>query len=185
MESEPAYSVARMWQAFGLAVGFVMSYFNSQAAFLYLLLGLLLITTVLYIVVEFKSQSRTQIFPCLIFCVRETAAASSIEEEELVARTESGLWLYGDVILKFTFCHLFNPWPGKLPFHHLIQSPVACLALFRFSTLFMPLAVLPFKNKGRHYCDLILLGLSPIMSHKATTSIGTAVRNIARYTSRI
>eukprot|EP00731_Ephydatia_muelleri_P023228 Em0015g811a len=87
-ESEPAYSVARMWQAFGLTVGFVMSYFDSQAAFLYLLLGLLLITTGLYMVVEFKSQSRTQIFPCLVFCIKETAAGS-VEEEELVTRAES------------------------------------------------------------------------------------------------
>ena len=41
MESEPAYSVARMWQAFGLTLGFIIVLlYTSLAAFLYLLLGM-------------------------------------------------------------------------------------------------------------------------------------------------
>ena len=89
MESEPAYSVARMWQAFGLTLGFIMSYFSSLAAFLYLLLGMVLVTSVLYTIVEFKSQSTAQIFPCLVSCAKEKAPGSTIEEEELVSNTES------------------------------------------------------------------------------------------------
>lgn len=86
-ESEPAYSAARMWQASGLTVGFVMSYFASQTVFLYVLLGTILLTVILYIVVELKNWA-FHIPPSLEFCLRKKVT-DDVEAEELVTSVEN------------------------------------------------------------------------------------------------
>ncbi|KAL5477660.1 hypothetical protein EMCRGX_G024485 [Ephydatia muelleri] len=50
--SDPAYSIARMWLALGFVIGFIAANFGDIAARVYLLLAVAVVTVVLYLVVE-------------------------------------------------------------------------------------------------------------------------------------
>ena len=50
--SDPAYSIARMWLALGFVIGFIAANFGDVASRLYLLLAVVVVTVFLYLVVE-------------------------------------------------------------------------------------------------------------------------------------
>ena len=52
INSDPAYSIARMWLAMGFVIGFIAANFGDLAARLYLLLAVVTVTVILYLVVE-------------------------------------------------------------------------------------------------------------------------------------
>ena len=52
INSDPAYSIARMWLAMGFVIGFIAANFGDLAPRLYLLLAVVMVTVILYLVVE-------------------------------------------------------------------------------------------------------------------------------------
>ena len=63
--SETAYSIVRIWQAFGFTVGFATAKILSLEAHLCLLLATVSFATLCNLVVEFKTQTKAQLLPCV------------------------------------------------------------------------------------------------------------------------
>ena len=63
--SETAYSIVRIWQAFGFTAGFGTAELLSLEARLCLLLATVSFATLCSLVVEFKTQTKAQLLPCV------------------------------------------------------------------------------------------------------------------------
>lgn len=64
-KSETAYSIVRIWQAFGFTAGFATAEILSLEARLCLLLATVSFATLCSLVVEFKTQTKAQLLPCI------------------------------------------------------------------------------------------------------------------------
>lgn len=63
--SETAYSIVRIWQAFGFTAGFATAEILSLEARLWLLLATVSFATLCSLMVEFKTQTKAQLLPCV------------------------------------------------------------------------------------------------------------------------
>ena len=63
--SETAYSIVRIWQAFGFTAGFATAKILSLEAHLWLLLAAVSFATLCSLMVEFKTQTKAQLLPCV------------------------------------------------------------------------------------------------------------------------
>lgn len=84
--SETAYSIVRIWQAFGFTAGFATAEILSLEAWLCLLLATVSFATLCSLVVEFKTQTKAQLLPCV-----GHLAMSDGEPENASPRNEKNL----------------------------------------------------------------------------------------------
>jgi len=84
-KSETAYSAIRIWQAFGFTVGFVSAELLPVEGRLSLLLVTVAFTTLFNFIVEFRTQEREQLLPCIC---RSTAREGDSKAERAPSPTE-------------------------------------------------------------------------------------------------
>lgn len=64
-QRQPTCSIVRIWQAFGFTAGFATAEILSLEARLWLLLATVSFATLCSLVVEFKTQTKAQLLPCV------------------------------------------------------------------------------------------------------------------------
>jgi len=84
-KSETAYSAIRIWQAFGFTVGFVSAELLPVEGRLSLLLVTVAFTILFNLIVEFRTQEKEQLLPCIC---RSTAKEGDSKTERAPSPTE-------------------------------------------------------------------------------------------------